>query len=817
MSPREHRELRAIMFTDIADFTRITAGSERRAVELLDQQRTLIKPLVEEFGGNWLKELGDGVLLSFHSTIDALECAVEIQKQVQDVKQLDLRIAIHQGDIVILKNDDIIGDDVNITSRMVPFSAVGGIAVSEKVTRDMSSHPEFEARFLVEPQLKGVKKIVRIYSVVSHGLPQPSKKDFDAKYEKKNPLIRPVTYIAGIVLLLSYFGYTFYFRGKGGAEVKTVLKDDKSIAVLPFMNMSGDTKDEYFSDGITEEILNRLSKVEAFRIISRTSAFSFKDKMIEMEARQIADLLSVNYIVEGSVRKWQNNVRINTSLIRAYDDKSMWSGSYERNLENIFTIQDEIASAIAEQLKVQFGEIKGNISTVTTANSSALNNYLLGRNLWNKKGKQDLIKAIDYFNLALKDDPGYAQPYIGLAESYIEMNNIAEHINKGSDDDDFFPRAETNARRALELAPEYGEAYTVLAKVAEQYRKDPEQADDYYQKAIRYNPNYSISYLWYGTLLWKQGRTDAAFEKLEKAGDLDPLSATINARIGRFHYTVNKDYVAAYEYYTKAFEIEPDFIYGFENLFYIDLLERQLMWDKAEGLLLRTYEADSVGYGALVGLSRYYLNMGSRQQAIKYYNKFYSTYFPNYIALNTKIDSLGLCEIYQLDGDINFHLNKDYGKALDLYFKSLELIEEIQDPMQLVNIYYCIHALKNEEKINEFVEEILYDMYGDIPNEIKFAILGMDAGYSDDETKVTGFIKMLDSEHSQNYKNYALAFIFTSLDEAEYAVESLEFINEYKLVKDLKLLTNPIFDPIQEDSEFIRLIKKTKLKKIDSL
>ena len=239
------------------------------------------------------------------------------------------------------------------------------------------------------------------------------------------------------------------------------------------------------------------------------------------------------------------------------------------------------------------------------------------------------------------------------------------------------------------------------------------------------------------------------------------------------------------------------------------------MWNKAERLFLRTYEADSAGYGALVGLTRYYLNMGNRQQAIKYYNKFYSTYFPNYIALNTKIDSLGLCEIYQLDGDINFHLNKDYGKALDLYFKSLELIEEVQDPMQLVNIYYCIHALKSEEKINEFVEEILYDMYGDIPNEIKFAILGMEAGYSDDETKVAGFIKMLDSEHSQNYKNYALAFIFTSLEETEYAVESLEFTNEYKLVKDLKLLTNPIFDSVREDSEFIRLIKKTKLKKTD--
>ena len=115
------------------------------------------------------------------------------------------------------------------------------------------------------------------------------------------------------------------------------------------------------------------------------------------------------------------------------------------------------------------------------------------------------------------------------------------------------------------------------------------------------------------------------------------------------------------------------------------------------------------------------------------------------------------------------------------------------------------------------MEEILYDMYGNIPNEIKFAILGMQAGYSDDETKVSGFIKMLDSEHSQNYKNYALAFIFTSLDEAEYAVESLEFINEYKLVKDLKLLINPIFDLVREDSEFIRLIKKTKLKKMDSL
>ena len=817
MSPREHRELRAIMFTDIADFTRITAGSERRAVELLNQQREVIKPLVEDFGGKWLKELGDGVLISFHSTIDALECGVEIQKQVQNIEQLDLRIAVHQGDIVILENDDIIGDDVNIASRMVPFSAVGGIAVSEKVTRDMSSHPEFEAHFIIEPQLKGVKKIVRIYSIASHGLSQPLNKKFDAKYEKKKPLIRTATIIASIVLLISYFGYAFYFKVDEGTEIKTVLKGDKSIAVLPFMNMSGDSNDEYFSDGITEEILNRLSKVDAFRIISRTSAFSFKDKMSEMEARQIADLLSVNYIVEGSVRRWKNNVRINTSLIRAYDDKSMWSGSYERNLENIFSIQDEIASAIAGQLKVQFGEIKGNVSKATTANSSALNNYLLGRNLWNKKGKEDLIKAINYFNLSLKEDPGYAQPYIGLAESYIELNNIVEHINKDSDDDDYFPRAEADAQRALELAPEYGEAYTVLGKVAEQYRKDHKQADDYYQKAIDYNPNYSISYLWYGMLLWKNGQTDAAFEKLKKAGELDPLSATINARIGRFHYTVKKDYVTAYEYYTKAFEIEPDFIYGFENLFYIDLLERQLMWSKAEELLLRTYEADSTSYGTLVGLTRYYLNMGNKQRAIKYYNKFYSNYFPNYKALDTKIDSLGLCEIYQLYGDINFHLNKDYEKALDLYFKSFELIDEVQDPMKLVNIYYCIHALKNEEKTNEFVEEILYDMYGNIPNEIKFAILGMQAGYSDDETKVSGFIKMLDSEHSQNYKNYALAFIFTSLGETEYAIESLEFTNEYKLVKDLKLLTNPVFDPIREDSQFIRLIKKTKLKRMESL
>ena len=132
-----------------------------------------------------------------------------------------------------------------------------------------------------------------------------------------------------------------------------------------------------------------------------------------------------------------------------------------------------------------------------------------------------------------------------------------------------------------------------------------------------------------------------------------------------------------------------------------------------------------------------------------------------------------------------------------------------------MNIYYCVYALQNEEKINEFVEEILYDMYGDIPNEIKFAILGMHTGYNGDEKKVASFIEMLDSEHSQDYKNYALAFIFASLEETEYAVESLGFTNEYKLVKDLNLLTNPIFDPVRENSEFIRLIKKMKLKKTD--
>jgi len=815
MAPREHRELRAIMFTDIADFTRITAGSERRAVELLNQQRTLIKPVVEEYGGKWLKELGDGVLLSFNSTIDALECAVEIQKKVKNIEQLDLRIAIHQGDIVILENEDIIGDDVNIASRMVPFSAIGGIAVSEKVTRDMSSHPEFEARFLVKPKLKGVKKIVRVYSVISHNLPHPSKRKFYAKYENKNPIKQNFIFITGFLLILGYFGYIFYSGGEERIEVKTLLKGDKSIAVLPFMNMSGNSNDEYFSDGITEEILNRLSQVNSFRIISRTSAFSFKNKMADLEARQIADQLSVNYIVEGSVRKWKNNVRINTSLIRAYDDKSMWSGSFERSLENVFTIQDEIASAIAEQLKVQLGEIKGNISSVTTSNSAALNNYLLGRNLWNKKGKQDLIKAIGYFNLALDNDPGYAQPYIGLAESYIELNNISEHINKESDDEEFFPRAKLNALKALELAPDYGEAYTVLAKVAEQYQKDFNRAEIYYKKAINYNPNYSITYLWYATLLWKQGQRDLAFINLKKALELDPLSATINARMGRFNYTIKKDYLTSYEYYTKAFEIEPDFIYGFENLYYVDLLERKLMWNKAEEHLIRSYDADNIDYGTLVGLTRYYLNIGNKQLAKKYYNKFYSSYFTNYKSLNTNIDSLGLSEIYHLGGDINFYLNRDYDKALDLYIKSLELIRDVGYPILLINIYYCLYTLNNQEKTDEFIEEILYDMYGDIPNEIKFAILGMQAGHNNDETKVTSFIKMLDSEHSQNYKNYSLAFIFASIQESDYVIESLEFTNEYNLVKDLKILTNPIFDHLRKNSEFTKLIKKTKLNNVD--
>ena len=305
------------MFTDIAGFTALSAKDEKKAFELIEKQRELLKPLVEVHKGHWLKELGDGLLLSFPSSNDAVNCAIELQQVVKKIENLNLRIGIHQGDI-IEKDGDVFGDDVNIASRIEPFAAVGGIAISDKVDRDISGNPQFTTKYIGEPKLKGVKQEVKVYCITSHGLPETKLSEVSAKLEKRStPWIR---YAVPLIVIMAFGSYFF----------ASTEKAISSIAVLPLTNMSDDPEQDYFAIGMTEELITELSKISALRVTSRQSVMKFRDS--ELSLSEIASMLGVDAIIEGSVFRVGDSVRITTQLIHGATDEHLWADRFDREL-----------------------------------------------------------------------------------------------------------------------------------------------------------------------------------------------------------------------------------------------------------------------------------------------------------------------------------------------------------------------------------------------------------------------------------------------------------------------------------------------------
>ncbi|TAL42939.1 MAG: adenylate/guanylate cyclase domain-containing protein, partial [Chitinophagaceae bacterium] len=370
------RQLAAIMFTDIVGYTALMGDDEQKAFELLDKNRVLQKSLIEQFSGKWIKELGDGVLATFSTVTDAINCACSIIKGCESINGLKLRIGIHQAEVVF-ENNDVFGDGVNIASRLQAIAPIGGIYISETVRSNVANRKEIDTRFIKEEPLKHVKEPVRIYEIVIDGV-ETSK--------LRSPDKKPVKIIPG-----------------------------KSIAVLPFVNMSNDPEQEYFSDGMAEEILNSLSHLKDLKVAGRTSSFQFKGKNIDLH--EVGEKLGVGTVLEGSVRKQGNKLRITAQLINVEDGYHMWSEKYDRNMDDIFAIQDEIALAITENLKVILLEKeKAVITKIHTQNTEAYEFYLRGRFYLNKRF---LFQSLEQFNRAIELDPYFVKAHAGLADAYV--------------------------------------------------------------------------------------------------------------------------------------------------------------------------------------------------------------------------------------------------------------------------------------------------------------------------------------------------------------------------------------------------------------
>jgi adenylate cyclase len=426
-APNPTRELAAIMFSDIVGYTALMGRDEREGLRAVREHREHLRAVLPRFNGRLIGEIGDGTLSSFHSAVDAVNCARELQANLVEDPELRLRIGIHVGDVVFT-DKTVLGDGVNIASRIHDLAPPGGCCISERVYEEIRNKPEFHVKDLGEKHLKNVARPIRAYALTLADAPGQSRSPLGVSAEAGQSKRRKFAMGAGaimiVALIVAISARKWMGPGSGWSPVGARTPAMRSIAVLPLENLSGDPAQEYFADGMTDELITDLAKISGLRVISRTSVMKFKGEHRE-QLPEIAKALNVNTIVEGSVVRVGDKVRITAQLIDAPTDRHLWADSYERDTRDVLTLQDEVASTIAHQIDVELTpNEQARIAQPRPVNPEALEDILKGRYFMLGQTSAGFQKAIEYFEQAIKIAPDYAEGYVGLAGVYIFAADI---------------------------------------------------------------------------------------------------------------------------------------------------------------------------------------------------------------------------------------------------------------------------------------------------------------------------------------------------------------------------------------------------------
>ncbi|HLF47242.1 MAG TPA: adenylate/guanylate cyclase domain-containing protein [Chitinophagaceae bacterium] len=476
---QEHNhQLAAILFADMVGYTAMMQQDENEAVEKVHRFRETVELIASELNGKIVQYYGDGSLLLFNSSTDAVEFAKLLQEDLSEDPVIPVRIGIHMGD-VLLHSGNVFGDVVNIASRIQALAPSGGIYISEMVYRNIANKKEMESEFVKEEKLKNVKEPIRVYEVFTRNSQAYVKPD-----DSRETIINPA--------------------------------EDKSIAVLPFTNLSSDAEQEYFSDGLTEDIITQLSKIKAYKVISRTSVMQYKNT--SKTIKEIGKELGVKLIMEGSVQRSADKVRITSQLINALNDEHLWADSYDRPVKDIFSIQREVALSIASILNTTLSKTETQqLDYIPTVNLSAYDFYLRGKLLVEKRNKVDLLEARKYFQQAAEKDKAFANAYSGLADTFL-LSSFRGY----EDPTKMLWLAKKNIDVALSLDPFSGETQASLGYWYFQ-NLDWHAADITYRRALKLNSNQSNIYLWLAILLEAKGEMAEALEIYNKGYEINPM------------------------------------------------------------------------------------------------------------------------------------------------------------------------------------------------------------------------------------------------------------------------------------------------------
>jgi adenylate cyclase len=470
------RRLTAIFAADVVGYSRLMGSDEAGTLAQLKKVRSdVIDAMIGEHRGRIVKLTGDGILAEFPSVVSALACAVEIQRGMRERRartpaecSIEFRVGINLGDVIV-EDDDIYGDGVNVAARLQSIAAPGGIAVSQSVKDHVGNRLPLTFEDRGEQQLKNIESPIRVY---------------DIRLEEPNRV-----------------------------EMAPLKKEKPSIAVLPFINMSGDPEQEYFSDGITEDLITDLSKISGLSVIARNTSFTYKGRTVKLQS--VGHELGVDYMLEGSVRKAGARVRVTGQLVSSNDGTHIWAERFDRDLTDIFAIQDEITHAIVEQLKIKLlPQEKKSIGQAPTDNVEAYTFYLRGRDFLYRYSKRYFELARRMFTKAIELDPNYARAYAGIADcdAFLYMVYQVDVPLEGILD---------TAAKALALDSNLAEAHTARGVALSAARKF-EEANAEFERALTLDPNSFEAHFLYARPAFQQGKIARAVELLERAAEINP-------------------------------------------------------------------------------------------------------------------------------------------------------------------------------------------------------------------------------------------------------------------------------------------------------
>ena len=625
----QSRQLAAIMFTDIVGYTALMGRDEQKAFELLRKNREIQKPLINYFNGTWIKELGDGVMASFHTVTDAVFCAAAIHQASSSIDGLQLRIGIHLGEVVF-ENEDVFGDGVNIASRLQAMASIGTTWVSEAVYKNLINKKEITSEFIREEYLKNVLEPVKVYEISVKEI-QGFLPDNIKAYQKNNKtatLFNKKAIYLGALIFVVLAAYFLFFNKQATRGAGSDTSTEKSIAVLPFVNMSGDKEQEYFSDGLSEELLNLLSKISELKVIGRTSSFSFKGKNEDL--RSIGLKLGVGHILEGSVRKDGNKIRVTAQLIRATDGSHLWSEAYERDLEGIFKLQDEIANAVVKQLKLKL--LNTTDPLVSSSTNPEVHNLILQGNYFvEKRDKENLAKALAFYLKALAIDSLDARSWAKVGHCYILQSSWDQIDRKEG-----MQKARIAASKSVTLDDRQPEGHYALGLV-NMWDFDWAGAESEYQKVLDLEPGNADALRSMGFLHRCLGRFDEAIELTKKSITLDPIKPATYFNFGQLLYHTNRleEAIVAYK---KALELNAQFPRA-----HIFLGKVYLLQGKPEVALAEMVQEASDEAWRSFGLILAYEAIGRQKEVDKLLS--------DYIISFPKDQAYQIAEIYAVRGD----------------------------------------------------------------------------------------------------------------------------------------------------------------------